>query len=352
MISSKSDGALQRGLLRWYRHHGRDLPWRQTRDPYAILVSEFMLQQTQVAAVRSYYKEWLKRFPDFAALARASENDVLHAWQGLGYYTRARNLHATAKLVQHRHGGRFPRDVAAMRALPGIGKYTAHAVATFAFEQPLPIVEANTTRVLARLFNLQAPIDSARGRQFLWQHAADLVPNRRASDFNSALVDLGALVCLPRKPRCPICPVQRFCRATTPELLPVRRTRPETRSLIENHALVLKNNRILLEKAARRWRGMWILPPLKLDRFNRSSLQQPIYKSMFPFTHHRITLRVFRQRARDTKDQAQRWFALPELAAIPIPSPHRRAIVDLLSGAGAKRSRLTKSCSALGQNTG
>jgi A/G-specific adenine glycosylase len=213
-------------------------------------------------------------------------------------------------------------------------------------------VEANTARVLARLFNLRTPIHSARGRQLLWQHSADLMPNRRAPDFNSALLDLGALVCLPRKPRCQTCPVQRFCRATTPESLPIRRTRPETRNLIENHALELKNNCILLEKTGCRWRGMWILPPLGLDRLKRSSFRKPVYESVFPFTHHRVTLRVFRQRARDTKNQAQCWFALPKLAAIPIPSPHRRAIVDLLSGTGAKRSRLAKSCSALRQNTG
>jgi A/G-specific adenine glycosylase len=349
---AKNVDAFRRLLLHWYARRGRDLPWRHTPDPYAILVSEFMLQQTQVATVRSYYNDWLTRFPDFAALARASENDILHAWQGLGYYARARNLHATAKLVQARHGGRFPDDVAAMRALPGIGKYTAHAVATFAFRKAVPIVEANTARVLARLFNLRTPIDSARGRQLLWQHSADLVPNRRATDFNSALVDLGALVCLPRKPRCPSCPVQRFCRATTPESLPIRRTRPETRGLIENHALVLQNNRILLEKTANRWRGMWILPPVKLDRLSRSSFCKPVYNSVFPFTHHRVTLRVFRQRAHKCKNQMQRWCALGELESIPIPSPHRRAIVDLLSQARAKRSRLTKSCSALGQNTG
>ena len=145
----------RRRLLTWYRRHGRDLPWRRTRDPYAILVSEFMLQQTQVTTVIPYYHKWLRRFPDFASLARASENEVLHAWQGLGYYARARNLHATAKTVMDRHGGHFPRAIEQMQQLPGIGKYTAHAVANFAFNQSVPIVEANTGRVLARLFNLR-----------------------------------------------------------------------------------------------------------------------------------------------------------------------------------------------------
>jgi A/G-specific adenine glycosylase len=172
-----------------------------------------MLQQTQVVAVIPYYNKWLRRFPDFSALARASENDVLHAWQGLGYYARARNLHATAKTIVDRHGGHFPEAIDQMRQLPGIGKYTAHAVASFAFDLSVPIVEANTARFLARIFNLQIPIDKAAGREVLWNRAMQLVPKRGAARFNSALVDL-APVCLPRKPRCRICPVRKLCRAT------------------------------------------------------------------------------------------------------------------------------------------
>src|SRR5215472_3261816 len=164
----------RRHLLRWYRRHGRDLPWRRTRDPYAILVSEFMLQQTQVAAVIPYYDKWLRRFPDFASLARASENEVLRAWQGLGYYARARNLRATAKTVIDRHGGRFPQAIGQMQQLPGVGRYTAHAVASFAFNQSVPIVEANTTRVLTRLFNFRRSIEFPAGRKTLWKYAACL----------------------------------------------------------------------------------------------------------------------------------------------------------------------------------
>ncbi len=206
-------------LTNWYHKHGRVLPWRQTRDPYAILVSEVMLQQTQVATVIPYYNEWLRRFPDFAVLARASESDVLHTWQGLGYYARARNLRAVAKTVQNRRGGNFPRGVAAMRGLPGVGRYTANAVATFAFNQPVPIVETNIARVLARLFNLHNPIDRPAGREALWRHASILLPRYSARIYNSALVDLGALVCLPCQPECGICPVKKFCRAKNPESL-------------------------------------------------------------------------------------------------------------------------------------
>src|SRR2546421_7026999 len=179
--------SFRRSLLRWYRGHARDLPWRQTHDPYAVLISEVMLQQTQVGTVLPYYKKWLGRFPTFKTLARASETQVLHAWEGLGYYARARNLHATAKLALDRHRGKFPRRLDEMRKVPGVGKYTAHAIATFAFDQPVAIVEANTSRVLARLFDLRIPIDSSAGRDALWNRAASLVPKKNAATYNSAL---------------------------------------------------------------------------------------------------------------------------------------------------------------------
>ena len=315
----------RQALLRWYRHHGRDLPWRKTRKPYAILVSEFMLQQTQVAAVVPYYNDWLRRFPDFVALARASENEVLHAWQGLGYYTRARNLRATAKLVQDRHGGIFPRQLEVMRELPGVGRYTAHAIATFAFDRRVPIVEANTGRVLARLFNIKAPVDSATGRERLWSSAARLIPKRASGVFNSALMDLGALVCRPQ-PRCAICPVKTFCRATNPETLPVKKARPATRRLIETHAFARKQKRILLEQSSGRWCGMWTLP-----RLEKSTGKRPLHMSIFPFTNHRVTLHVFAHRARKIDEQRQRWFQIDALRSIPIPSPHRRAIEQLIA---------------------
>jgi A/G-specific adenine glycosylase len=315
----------RRALFNWYRENGRDLPWRRTRDPYAVLISEFMLQQTQVTTVLPYYNEWFRRFPDFSALARASESDVLHAWQGLGYYARARNLHATAKTIVDRLGGRFPKSIDQMRQLPGIGKYTAHAVASFAFDQSVPIVEANTARVVARIFNLRTPIDEIAGREFLWNRAKQIVAQRGAARFNSALIDLGALICLPREPRCRICPVRKFCRATNPEILPVRKTRPRTKLLTESHAFVVSRNKILLERSDSRWRRMWILPPLK----TRSTINRPIYRSVFPFTHHQVVLNVYRRRPRKT-DKLQCWIKIASLGSIPVPSPHRRAITYLL----------------------
>jgi A/G-specific adenine glycosylase len=319
----------RRRLLSWYRQHGRDLPWRHTRDPYAILVSEFMLQQTQVAAVIPYYHKWLRKFPDFGSLACASENEVLHAWQGLGYYARARNLHATAKTVMDRHGGNFPREIKQMQQLPGIGKYTANAVASFAFDQSVPIVEANTARVFARVFNLRKSIDSEPGRKTLWQHAANFLQKSDSASFNSALLDLGALICVARRPKCDMCPVKAFCRAKNPAALPVRKSRPGIKKLLEMHALIVKRGQILLEQSRHRWRGMWILPRVKSDSLKQRHLQgRPTYESVFPFTHHRVTLSVYRRPAPKRIAPGQQWFK--SVLHVAMPSPHRRAVQNLI----------------------
>jgi A/G-specific adenine glycosylase len=285
-----------------------------------------MLQQTQVGAVVPYYKKWLQRFPNFAALAHVSEAEVLHAWQGLGYYNRARNLRGTAKIVIDRHRGEFPRSIEQTQSLPGVGKYTAHAVATFAFDQPVAIIEANTSRVLARLFNLRIPIDSASGKSSLWRYATSLVPKKSSAEYNSALLDLGALICLPRKPKCGICPVKQFCRAKNPQSLPIKRPRPETKQLVEKHAFVASQDKLLLAQSADRWRGMWILPPLDL----RSKRNGAIYQATFPFTNHRVSLQIFRGRKRKIDNRGKCWFPFRQLDSIPIPSPHRRAIDALL----------------------
>jgi A/G-specific adenine glycosylase len=316
----------RRRLLAWYRKHGRDLPWRHTRDPYAILVSELMLQQTQVATVIPYYERWMERFPTVSALAAASESDVLHAWQGLGYYARARNLHAAAKAIVLEHGGVFPRSNIDAQRLPGLGRYTANAVATFAFDLSLPIVEANTARLFARLTNLQTAIDSTAGRDALWNFATAVVPKRGAREYNSAVIDLGALVCTPGRPRCAECPVRHFCRAKNPAALPVKRSRTAVRELHESHHFVRREGRILLEQSHDRWRGMWILPRVSPPAANG----RRVHRSHFPFTHHRVTLDVFETREVPTSS-ACRWFHLHELKQIPLPSPHRRALNALLA---------------------
>jgi A/G-specific adenine glycosylase len=325
-MSPKAVPTFRRSLIGWFHRHGRELPWRHSSDPYRILVSEFMLQQTQVATVIPYYNQWLRRFPNFATLARASETDVLRAWQGLGYYARARNLHATAKAVVDGYGRRFPRSIDQMQQLPGIGKYTAHAVATFAFDQPVPIVEANTARVLSRLFDRRVAIDCAAGHTKLWEDAAALVPKSNARIYNSALTDLGALVCLPRKPKCNICPVKKFCRAKDPLALPIKKPMLRMRRTIEKHAFIFHGGRILLEQSCHRWRGLWILPPLR----TRTTNQRAIYTSEFPFTHHQINLVVYRRPKPNQSSSEQRWFA--SIDDIAMPSPHRRAAQSLLDG--------------------
>jgi A/G-specific adenine glycosylase len=204
--------AFRRRLLAWYRRHQRPLPWRRTRDPYAILVSEIMLQQTQVSRVESYWTRFLERYPSVGDLASASSDAVHDSWAGLGYYARARNLHAAAKEVVRDHGGRFPADLDALRKLPGIGRYTAAAVASIAFGADVGTVDTNVERVLARAFRIRGKQKSARRVRRTWDLVNALVPRGRAGDWNQALMDLGATICTARTPRCGACPVKPACR--------------------------------------------------------------------------------------------------------------------------------------------
>jgi A/G-specific adenine glycosylase len=203
----------QRRLLAWYRVHGRKLPWRRTRDPYRILVSEIMLQQTQVERVKGYYRRFLRQYPTFDDLAAASEPAVRDAWDGLGYYARARHLHATARVVVGEHRGRLPDDPQVIRRLPGIGRYTAGAVLSIAYGQDEPILDTNAARVLARVFAVRARGGKAALQRRLWDTAGRVTPRGDAGDFNQAIMDLGATVCRPRDPDCPACPVRHDCRA-------------------------------------------------------------------------------------------------------------------------------------------
>ena len=204
--------AFRRRLLRWFRRHGRDLPWRRTRDPYAVLVSEFMLQQTQVSRVTEYYGRFLTRYPSVQHLARAEPDAVRAAWQGLGYYRRAANLHQLARTVVREHAGRIPAAPAALMQLPGVGRYTAGAVASFAFERREPAVDTNVARVIRRAFHPRA--SGSRGEKQVWTTGAKLVPRagNAAWTFNQAIMELGALVCTARVMRCGECPVRAGCR--------------------------------------------------------------------------------------------------------------------------------------------
>ena len=235
-IRSESSLAAHRAdpaaLLAWYDRQRRDLPWRsppgERADPYLVWLSEIMLQQTTVATVGPYFDRFVARWPDITALAAASLDEVLHLWQGLGYYARARNLHSCARAVVDRHGGRFPDDLQQLRALPGIGDYTAAAIAAIAFDHPLAAVDGNVERVVARLFAERAKLPAAKPR--LRTLAAALVPEERAGDFAQALMDLGAVICTPRRPRCILCPWRENCAAAAmgiAESLPTQAEKPE-----------------------------------------------------------------------------------------------------------------------------
>jgi A/G-specific adenine glycosylase len=204
---------VQRLLRAWYRAHGRDLPWRRTRDPYPVWVSEVMLQQTQVATATPYYHAFLERFPTLHALARAPVSDVLHAWAGLGYYRRARHFHEAARIVVRDHAGRVPDDPERFGALPGVGRYTTAAVLSIVFDRSLPVLDGNAARVLSRLFAAPWSVRDPKGAKRLWALAGALVPMRDAGDWNQAVMELGARVCTPRAPRCPECPLRATCRA-------------------------------------------------------------------------------------------------------------------------------------------
>jgi len=204
-VSGKGLPAFRRALLRWYDKHRRDLPWRKTRDPYRIWLSEIMLQQTRVAAVLDHYRIFLEHFPNVQTLAAASEDAVLAAWSGLGYYRRARMLHQAAHQITEHHGGCFPQNSKALLALPGIGRYTAAAISSIAFAEPVAVVDGNVERVLQRFIGINLTTPQ------IWQHAQALLADSRPGDFNQAMMELGATVCVPREPRCPMCPVRKWC---------------------------------------------------------------------------------------------------------------------------------------------
>jgi A/G-specific adenine glycosylase len=258
---------VRRRLLDWYEPGQRELPWRGSRDPYRVLVSEMMLVQTTVAAVVPYYERFLARFPDVQALADADETEVLKFWEGLGYYRRARQLHAAARAIVSEHGGTFPEDPAAIRALPGVGRYIAGAILSFAFDRPAPIVEANTQRVLARLLAWPEELTTSRSQSRLWQAAERLVPPVAAGRFNQAFMDLGALVCTPRTPLCLICPVAADCRARVlgrVDELPVVVRRPPPLKVQEACALVTRGRRWLIVQRAPGglWGDFWEFPTI------------------------------------------------------------------------------------------
>ncbi len=347
-----TDVRRQRGsLLRWYRANRRALPWRDSNDPYAIWVSEIMLQQTQVATVLPYYEAFLQRFPDVATLAAASEDDVLARWSGLGYYRRARALHRAARELVQKQGGKIPADAATLRELPGIGRYTAGAIASIAFDRPEPILDGNVRRVLARWFGVDgARLGKAEEERRLWELAAELVRGSAPGDLNQALMELGATVCHPRDPACTACPVRSACHARTHreiEDLPASTPRRKSVSVRVGVAVIRRGGKVLLERPdeANPFRGRWDLPAVELDRggFAGEALADRLGKrhrvrvamgaclghATHGILHRRLKLEVHAgtlRRGRIASSDSLSWVTLDRLDEHPVSGATRKAL--------------------------
>jgi A/G-specific adenine glycosylase len=265
-ISPEHRRKIRRRLLAWYDRNRRDLPWRRRPgDGYAQLLAEFMLQQTQVVTVVDYYKRFLKRFPTIQSLASADIDDVLALWSGLGYYSRARHLHAAAGRIIERFGGAVPRDVAALMSLPGVGRYTAGAISSITYDTRVAVLDGNVSRVLLRLLAITADAKAPAVQKHLWSQAQSLLPTKRCGDFNQAMMELGAAVCSPRSPDCPTCPLQSCCRACSEDLvdsIPRAKRRIRVLPMAAVVVAVRRGDRLLFAQRPNRglWAGLWELP--------------------------------------------------------------------------------------------
>src|SRR5262245_37965316 len=354
--------SLVRRLRAWFRRAARSLPWRDTRDPYAIWVSEIMLQQTLVATVVPYFTRFMAVFPTIASLAAAREQEVLRHWAGLGYYRRARDLHRAARILCAEHEGAFPQDVDAVGKLPGFGRYTVGAVLSQAFDMPLPIVEANSQRVLCRLLGYGGDPRRGTGKRLVWNMAAALVPRRGAGEFNQALMELGALVCTPQKPKCSVCPLTAFCaarRSGRQHTIPAPSAEPRVEKVAEVAVVVHRAGRVLLVQRPNegRWPGMWEFPHTGLSAGEdhaaaatrlleslgiRADLGEELTTIRHGVTRFRITMvsleAVYRAgRFAFTQYQSAKWARLKQLHDVPVSSPQRRLIAALT---GRRQGRL------------
>ncbi len=321
--------AVRRRLLAWYTRARRDLPWRGSRDPYLVWVSEVMLQQTQVERVREFFLRFTRRFPTVAALAAAREDEVLRLWEGLGYYRRARQLHAAARLVVADHGGEFPRTLEGLRGLPGVGRYTAGAIASIALDVPAPIVEANSRRVIARLAGHDRPVGGA-GDEPIWEIAAALVSRTAPGSFNQALMDLGALVCTPDRPLCGRCPLQALCAAQCSgrvAVIPVMVAARPARKIRERALVTRHGDRVLVERRGPGawWEGLWDFPRVAPAEAKTAEARR-LGVVTYTVTHHKVTCGVLERRVRRVTKPGpgQRWVAIGRLGSLAMTAPGRR----------------------------
>lgn len=356
---------VRRSLLTWYRRAKRDLPWRRTRDPYRIWVSEIMLQQTRVETVIPYYERFLRHFPTVRRLASASLGDVLKRWEGLGYYSRARNLHLAAQHIVGALRGQIPRTAEGWRRLPGVGRYTAAAIASIAFNEPVPALDGNIRRVLARLYAVREALGAPETEARLWREAQALLAPRAAGDFNQAMMELGATVCLPRTPRCEACPLAEACRAAMQGIaaaLPAKRRRQ--RAPVRRFAVVAarRGTRLLVARRPPRGLlgGLWGLPTAALTdgesaeaaaaRMVREELRvravrlEEIGDVEHVFTHFRMQAKVFfcdlegDETADRAGDPSQTWASPEALRRLPFATVDRK-MLTLLEESRAQLAR-------------
>jgi A/G-specific adenine glycosylase len=319
--------SLRTKLAKWYGTAKRDLPWRRTRDPYAITVSEIMLQQTQVATVIPYYERWLKLFPTWQALACAKEHDVIKAWEGLGYYRRARNLQALAKAVA-REGGKMPRSAEGLRALPGIGPYTAAAVGSIAFGLPLAVLDGNVMRVLTRVLALRDDISRPQTRGKLQEIANGFLDKRDPATHNQAIMELGATVCLPRNPMCLLCPLQKGCRGRDrAEEFPVR-SRVAQVKRAEIVAILKKGKSFYCEQVpeGKPWHGLWRFPDFDPARMERDGV---IARLKYGITKYSVTIQAVSakwKKAAVARRATGSYLTAKEMQALAFAAPHRKII--------------------------
>jgi A/G-specific adenine glycosylase len=351
MIAITSKEKIQTKLLQWFKKNGRDLPWRKTRDPYAIWVSEIMLQQTQVATVIPYYQKFLKSFPTIHHLAKSDLSKVLKVWEGLGYYSRARNLHRASQIVLTRFHGKIPETLKDLLGLPGIGRSTAGSILSFAFHKDAPILDGNAKRVLSRLFTVSSNPVKSKTEGLLWQISESLVPKGFSNPFNQALMDLGSMLCTPKEPECDRCPLHRFCKGRAsgkPERFPakkVKRTIPHIESV---SAVIKKDGRVLLNQRPPKGLlgGLWEFPNWRIkgkkiqkqqlkNQMDREvglsiNVKESIGTFQQTYSHFKLTLSVFHCQHLNGKGKGK-WVPIRNLALYPMSRIHRR-IAEMIVG--------------------
>lgn len=361
-LSEETVRILQEGLLAWYRTHRRPLPWREQPTPYRVWVSELMLQQTRTETVLPYFAKWMEAFPDVAHLAQADLSDVLRVWEGLGYYARARYLHQGARIIQQEHGGRIPHDRAALLRLPGIGRYTAGAILSIAYGQDHPLVDGNVARVFSRLFAIEGVVSSSATQRRLWSLAERLLPAGQAGSFNQALMELGALLCTPRAPRCPECPVGDLCQARAlgrQEELPVRSSRS-----VPSHdvavGILRRRGQVYVQRRPPSGflGGLWEFPGGK--RRAKETLRECLARELqeelgydgsigtklltlrHAYSMYRVTLHAYEcpldSESLDPEAEEWQWANVEDLERLPFPAANRKLIAFLLQREHAETS--------------